>query len=331
MRHISILVPKGDLILSSVVGPVKVFNWVNAVRRREGLPPAYEVDLVGTEDDKPLHNGFFAIRPNKQLHEVRRTDMVLIPALGGDISAAVAANAEAVRWVLDRREGGAEVGSLCTGAFILAATGLMDGLPCTTHWLMAELFRRSYPRVDLRVERIITDQNGIYSSGGAYSFLNLVLHLVEKHNGRDVALQAAKMFEIEIDRGSQAGFIVFQGLKDHGDKEVLSAQHIMEDRYGDGLNMERLAMDLALSPRNFVRRFKEATGLTPLDYLQRVRVESAKKRLEGGSGVNDAMYACGYSDVKAFREVFKRIAGMSPATYRERYMRALPQQELVLN
>ncbi|HEX2617924.1 MAG TPA: DJ-1/PfpI family protein, partial [Flavobacteriales bacterium] len=198
MRHISILVPKGDLILSSVVGPVKVFNWVNAMRQREGLEPAYHVDLVGVESESTLHNGFFAIRPNKHVNDVRRTDLVLIPALSGDVSASVADNAELITWMRDRRGSGAEVGSLCTGAFLLAATGLMDGLPCTTHWLMADLFRKTYPNVDLRVERIITDQNGIYSSGGAYSFLNLVLHLVEKHNGRPVALQAAKMFEIEI-------------------------------------------------------------------------------------------------------------------------------------
>lgn len=329
MRHISILVPNGEPILSSVVGPVMVFNWVNSVLAAQGHPPAYAVDLVGVAPETGLYEGVFAIRPSKRLHELERTDLVLIPAFNGDLVELVRMNEDAIAWVRAMRTAGAEVGSLCTGAFLLAATGLMSGQRCTTHWLVSDLFRTTFPDVDLRVERIVTDENGIYSSGGATSFFNLVLHLVEKFNGRDMALQAAKTFEIDIDRSSQGVFLVFQGMKGHRDMEVLKAQRIMEARHEEALNMEAIALDLALSPRNFSRRFKEATGLTPLEYLQHVRVEVAKKNLERNSPVNDAMYASGYSDHKAFRQVFKRLTSMSPTAYRARYGHPVRRQELV--
>jgi transcriptional regulator GlxA family with amidase domain len=326
MRHVSVLVPRGDLILSSVVGPVKILNWVNTELRSRGQEPVFQVDLVGVEPGKDLYHGLFSIHPNKHLGEVQRTDLVMIPALSGDLLRIVADNREAVDWLLQMRERGAELASLCTGAFLLAATGLMDGQRCTTHWTVAGLFQQAHPRVELRVERIITDENGFYTSGGAYSFLNLVLHLVEKFAGRDLALLAARIFEVDVDRGSQAAFLMFQGMKEHGDAPVLKAQQRMETDYGGSLNMETLAEDLALSPRNFGRRFKEATGLTPLDYLQRVRVEVAKRTLESQAQVNDAMYAVGYSDHKAFRSIFKRLTSLSPAAYRARYAR-LPAME----
>ncbi|MBK8582206.1 MAG: helix-turn-helix domain-containing protein [Flavobacteriales bacterium] len=319
MKHISILIPEGDVVVNGVAGPLIVFDWVNEVMRERGEPLAYAIDLVGVKPESQLYNGRFAIRPNKMLKDIAQTDLVIVPPMSGDLAGLGAINSEAIAWVRAMHAGGAEVGSLCTGAFMLAATGLVDGKACTTHWSVAPWFRSTFPQVDLHEERIITEVNGIYSSGGAESLFNLLLYWLEKFNGREIALQAAKRYEIDIDRDSQAPFLVFQGLKGHGDETVLKAQRILEDKYAEVIGIDELAADLALSPRNFNRRFKDAAGLAPLAYLQRVRIEVAKKQLERGVQVNDAMYTCGYSDHKTFRNIFKRVTSMSPRDYRERY------------
>lgn len=320
MKHISVLVPEGELVVSSIVGPVKVFGWVDQVLAGQGRPPAFTVELVGQAPSEQ-YGGLFSIRPHHAPRDASRTDLILIPAFLGEVEQHVRRNGELVAWIKEQREKGAEVGSFCTGAFLLAATGLVSGKRCTTHWMFAERFRHAYPDVDLQVERIVSDEDGIYTSGGAYSFLNLVLHLVEKFCGRALALQAAKVFEIQIDRSSQTAFMIFQGLKTHGDEAILSVQRAMESRYDAPLRMDQLAADHAMSPRTFARRFKEATGCTPLEYLQRLRMEVAKKRMEEGDTVNEAMFASGYGDEKAFRSVFRRITGMAPTRYRARYGR----------
>jgi transcriptional regulator GlxA family with amidase domain len=321
MKHVSMVVPKGHVVLGSIAGPVMIFNWANEVLEGQGMAPAYHIDVVGAEDEKQTDHGVFAVRPNKRFAQLDRTDLVLIPAFAGNPLDSVAKNPEAIAWIRSMHAQGAEVASMCTGAFLLAATGLLDGQRCTTHWAAADLFRRSFTSVDLRVERIVTDENGFYSSGGAFSYLSLVMHLLEKFNGPDMAVLAAKTYEVEMGRKSQAIFSVFQGMKDHGDASVLKAQELMEERYAEPLSMEAIAAELALSARNFNRRFKEATALTPLDYLQRVRIEVAKRRLENGANVSEAMYASGYSDDKSFRSIFKRSTSMSPVSYRARYAR----------
>lgn len=321
MKHVSMVIPEGDVVLGSVVGPVMILNWANEVLAAQGMPGAYTVDVVGTGAEKPTDRGVFAIRPNRRFSELDRTDLVLIPAFSGNPMLGVAKNKEAIAWIQRMQAQGAEVASMCTGAFLLAATGLIDGQSCTTHWAVAGLFRQSFKNIDLREERIVTDANGFYSSGGAFSYLSLVMHLLQKFNGPEMAVLAAKTYEVEMGRHSQNMFMVFQGMKEHGDGPILKAQARMEAGYAEALNMEELAAELALSPRNFNRRFKEATALTPLDYLQRVRVEAAKRHLEGGAPVNEAMYASGYSDDKAFRTVFKRLTSMSPVAYRARYAR----------
>ena len=216
--------------------------------------------------------------------------------------------------------GGAEVASLCVGAFLLASTGLLKGKKCATHWLGAKDFRRMFPDVDLVSDKIITDEHGIYSSGGATSFWNLLLYIIEKYTDRDMVITMAKYFEIEIDRYNQSTFIIFQGQKDHEDEPVKQVQEFIEKNYHEKITVEQLTTMLALSRRNFERRFKKATSNTVVEYMQRVKIEAAKKGLETGKkNVNELMYDVGYSDTKAFRTVFKRTTGLSPIEYRNKY------------
>jgi transcriptional regulator GlxA family with amidase domain len=172
----------------------------------------------------------------------------------------------------------------------------------------------------LQTEKLITDENGIYTNGGAYSFLNLVIYLVEKYFNRQTAIFCSKVFQIEMDRKSQSPFIIFKGQKLHGDEMVKEAQTYIENQFQEKLSIEDLSSHFAVSRRNFDRRFIKATGNTPVEYTQRVKVELAKKAFETGrKTINEVMYEVGYNDVKAFREVFRKITGLTPLEYRNKY------------
>jgi transcriptional regulator GlxA family with amidase domain len=210
-----------------------------------------------------------------------------------------------------------------TGAFLLASSGLLDGKTCSTHWAAADNFRSMFPNVKLQPDKLITDENGIYMNGGAYSFLNLMVYLVEKYYDRPTAIYCSKVFQIEMDRQSQSAFIIFKGQKQHGDEMVKEAQSYIESKPSEKISVEALSSRFAIGRRNFDRRFIKATGNTPVEYLQRVKIEAAKKSFETSrKTINEVMYEVGYSDTKAFREVFRKITGMWPQEYRARYNKA---------
>jgi len=225
-----------------------------------------------------------------------------------------------IDWIEKQYKHGAEVASICTGTFLLASSGLLDGRTCSTNWAVADNFRTMFPNVDLQTDKLITDENGIYTCGGAYSFLNLIIYLVEKYFDRQTAIFCSKVFQIELDRQSQSPFIIFKGQKSHGDEMVKKAQAYIEGHLDEKISVEDLSTRFAVGRRNFDRRFIKATGNTPVEYSQRVKIESAKKAFETSrKNINEVMYDVGYSDVKAFREVFRKITGMSPLEYRSRY------------
>jgi transcriptional regulator GlxA family with amidase domain len=225
-----------------------------------------------------------------------------------------------IEWIKEQYQKGAEIASICTGAFMLASAGLLDGKSCSTHWSAANTFTSMFPEVKLQTEQLITDENGIYTNGGAYSFLNLIIYLVEKYFDRQTAIYCAKIFQIELDRQSQSPFIIFTGQKQHGDEVVKKAQTYIENHLQEKISVEYLSDKLNVSRRNFDRRFIKATGNTPLEYAQRVKMEAAKKSLEtSNKPIDEVMYEVGYSDPKAFRTVFKKVSGMSPMEYRSKY------------
>lgn len=212
------------------------------------------------------------------------------------------------------------VASLCVGAFLLAFSGLLKGKECTTHWSYANEFRHFYPNVKLLDEKVITDQNGLYSSGGNNAYWNLLLHLVEKYTDRNMAIQTAKFFVVDLDRNIQSPFIVFHGLKDHEDQLIKGAQTYIEQNYSEKLVVDRIADKFNVTRRTFERRFKKATRHTVMEYIQQVKVEATKKQLEiGRKSVHEIMYAVGYADIQTYRDVFKRITGMTPIEYRNNY------------
>nr|WP_298996015.1 helix-turn-helix domain-containing protein [uncultured Allomuricauda sp.] len=332
MKHVSILVPKRNAILSSVVGPYKVLSVANSFLKKTGIrnDDFFDVHFVGLEKETILYDGAFSIHCNATIDEVEKTDLILIPAFRPDLLIEeMEENKDYVPWILKQRnQHRTEVGSMCLGAFILAMTGLVDGKQCSTHWAGMEIFRQLFPKVNLVSNKIVTEEDGIYSSGGAYSFLNLMAHLVGKYCGRPTAIYVSKFLEIDIDREDQNQFAIFQGQKDHNDKAIKDAQEFIEQNVNHKISVEELAKKFAISSRNFVRRFKKATQNTPLEYIQRVKIEAAKRSLESTQqNVNEVMYQVGYMDQKAFRTVFKKYVGLSPVAYKSKYNRVRVKYE----
>ncbi|MEN7546993.1 helix-turn-helix domain-containing protein [Rapidithrix thailandica] len=319
MKNVSIFVPE-SAVLEAVADPRYLFSAANQFLQSSGRPPLFEVQLVGLNKEVKLHDGSFSVHTDKLLEEVEQTDLIVIPALFGDMSSAIEKNKEAISWIIRQYEGGAEVSSLCVGAFLLASTGLLNGKRCSTHWAFYNEFQEMFPEVEIVDGSIITEENRIYSSGGANSYWNLLLYLLEKYTDRDTAILAAKYFAIDIDRESQGAFAMFNGQKSHKDAEVKKAQEYIEENYYEKITVDDLANLVAVSRRSFERRFKQATNNTIIEYIQRIKIEAAKRSFEATrKNINEVMFDVGYTDTKAFRNVFKKITGLTPIEYRNKY------------
>lgn len=321
MKTVSILVPE-NAVLQAVADPRYMFTAVNMFLANAGKPPLFHVQLVGLTREVKLNNGTFSINTDLLIDEVKKTDLIIVPALSGDLGTAIKLNKEFIPWIVQHYNKGSEVASLCLGAFLLASTGLLDGKKCSTHWLFANEFRNMFPHINLVDEKVITEENNLYSSGGANSYWNLLLYLVEKYTNREMAILASKFFVIDIGRTDQSPFIMFKGQKDHEDDLVRNAQEYIEQNFKNKISVDELSDKFGIVRRTFERRFKKSTRNTVVEYIQRVKIEAAKKCFETShKTIYEVMYDVGYTDIKAFREVFKKITGMPPVNYRNKYNR----------
>ena len=320
MKHLTILVPDGENNLSSIVGAYKIFTRANEYWKKIGRKQLFKIELAGISKEVAFYEGLFTVKPHTNISTITKTNLIIIPSLNHNYQRAVKGNKLMIDWIEEQYKNGAEIASICTGAFMLASSGLLDGKSCSTHWAVADNFRNMFPQVNLQTDKLITDENGIYTNGGAYSFLNLIIYLIEKYYDRQTAIFCSKVFQIEMDRQSQSSFTIFTGQKLHGDEMVKKAQAYIESKPHEKISVEHLSSRFSVGRRNFDRRFIKATGNTPVEYSQRVKIESAKKAFETSrKTINEVMYEVGYSDVKAFREVFRKITGMSPLEYRSKY------------
>jgi len=319
MKHITIVVPRGEVNLSSITGTFEILSRANSIWQKMGNQAQLQICIASFETELKLEAGFFSIHPIN-IQKIEKTDLVIVPSLAHDYDNILKDNQELIHWIKYQHALGAEIATICTGAFLLAATGLLEGKSCSTHWNAATGFRRLFPNINLQIDKLLTVEKGIYTNGGAYSFLNLALFLIEKYFDRQTAIVCSKIFQIDFDRSLQSPFHVFQTQKTHGDDLISKAQTYIEENLSERISFEELSSKLAISRRNFDRRFIKATGNTPVEYLQRVKVEVAKSTLEKGqNSIFEVMNEVGYSDDKAFREVFKRITGLSPLDYKARY------------
>jgi transcriptional regulator GlxA family with amidase domain len=318
MKQVIIIVPKGEANLSSITGSFEILTRANEYWRKMKNKPMMEIQIAGLVPELKLDAGFFSVYP-VNINDIKTADLLIIPSVSYN-DKLIEENAELITWIKEQYKIGAEIASMCSGAFLLAATGLLEGKTCSTHWNVAADFRRLFPNIHLQIDKLITVEPGIYTNGGAYSFLNLILLLVEKYFDRETAIFCSKIFQIDIERTSQSPFFIFRTQKNHGDEVVCKAQTYIEENLTEKISFEELASKLLISRRNFDRRFIKATGNTPVEYLQRVKVEVAKSSLEKGrKSIFEVMSEVGYSDDKAFREVFKKITGLSPLNYRAKY------------
>lgn len=319
--QISVFVPEFGVI-EAVTPPFRSFHTANEFLTAFGKKPIFEVEYVGLHEYVPANNGEYTIKTDRLLKDVTTTDLLFIPPTFGDTSKGILANAEAIPYFKRLHENGSSLASLCIGAFLLAETGLLNGKKCSTHWAHINEFRERYPDVEVEDGAIITEHDNIYSSGGASSLWNLILYLIEKFADREVAIMIAKYFALDIGRDSQSQFAIFRGQRNHGDADIQIVQDYIEKHYDDKITIEKLASLINAGRRTFERRFKLATNNTPVEYIQRVRIEAAKLSFEGSrKNVSEIMFNVGYTDTKAFRDIFKKITGLTPIEYRDKFAR----------
>lgn len=319
MKHVSILT-LNDATVTSIDSSFQILSRVNDFLRYQNKDRFYTVEIVGTQNVVALNSGLYNIRVDRTIEEVKKTDLIVIPLLCGNFSKTLEKNEDYGRWVTLQYGQGAEILCLCVGSFFLASIGLLNGKKCAIHWAAKNEFQSMFPDVNIIENTIITDENGIYTCGGGYSYLNLLLYIIEKHLGREMSILASKMFEIDIERKSQNPFIIFLGQKKHQDQEVLKAQEFIENNPTIKFTVDELCSRFGVGRRTFERRFKNCTHNSISEYVQRVKVEFTKKQLEAGrKTVNEIVYDVGYNDVDAFRKVFKKYTDLSPVDYRRKY------------
>jgi transcriptional regulator GlxA family with amidase domain len=282
--------------------------------------PLFRVRTATVDGKKAASYVPVVIEPSISLADVHRTDLVVVPTAGMDLDKAVRQNAGVVEWLSRRGRGKVVIAGICTGVTLLAAAGLLDGRRATTHWAMVEHCRRVYPKVLWEGQRFITEAGNIFCGGGVYASIDLSLHLVERYCGHEVAVQTAKALLLETPRMWQATYAALPPRSDHDDEPVQRAQKWLFSHFREDVQLDELASRVGMSPRNFARRFKTATGEAPLAYLHRLRIDAARHYLESEHrSVQEVSRAVGYEDVAFFRRLFQRYTGASPRAYRTRF------------
>jgi transcriptional regulator GlxA family with amidase domain len=263
MKHISILIPEGEASLMDIIGSYKAFKRANLYLQQQGREPMFRVQMVGTGAPQSYERGMFTINPDATLAEVQKTDLVIVPAVSWNFTEAIEENQVLLPWIRQQYHLGAEVASMCVGGFLLTATGLLEGRTCSTHWAAEEAFRKMFPSVHLLTDKLITDERGIYTNGGAMSFTHLLLYLLEKYCGRSCAIYCAKIMEVDIDRSSQSAFTMFAGLKDHQDEQIREVQGWLETHLEEKTNFAELAKRLGIGRGILIADFSRQHSIPP--------------------------------------------------------------------
>ena len=297
-------------VMSSVLGPYDMLNQIN------GMVESFRPDL-----NNPTITA--EIVDITRLPQPSNYNLVIIPAMQFHKIEEVLLKGQYLNnWLTEHYQRGGQIASICLGAFILAATGMLNQQQATTHWMGVDLFRKMYPEVNLVDDKFVTEQNRIYTSGGAYSFTTLMIYLIEKYFGSEIAILMSKIFLIHLHDSKQNSYKILNLQRSHQNTAISDVQDYIEQFLDQDLSIDKLAEVAYLAPRTFMRMFKKHTGDTPNAYIQKVRVERAKKLLEtGGLTIEQIAFEVGYSDFASFRKIFKKTVGQTPSEYRKMYNR----------
>jgi transcriptional regulator GlxA family with amidase domain len=316
------------VVTSSVAGPYDMLSKLPAIAQSLSVKSKtfFEVDIVNT--DNLVAKQPFNMVGNILMNDRKVYDLICIPAMDfTSIAHTMQHEAAMIKWIRKQYDKGADVASMCLGAFVLASTGLLDGKRATTHWMGASYFKQLFPKVKVEDDKIIVDEGSIYTSGAAFAFTSLMIYLIEKFCGRDMAFAASKVFMIQVHDSSQHSFSIFNLQRNHEDYDIGRVQDFIEKNYDELLTINGLAEKFNMSSRTFIRKFTAITGNTPLEYIQRVRIEVAKRFLEKGKlTVEQVCMNVGYGDFGFFRNIFKRLTGLTPQEYKRKYVQMFNEE-----
>ena len=323
MKTIAIPALQTGTSMSDAISALEILNESCGPRfqidQGELGPPLFNVQVVSERGESVKFTNGIVLYPSHSISEAK-PDIILVPALGHELDAALERNQVYVDWVSRSYNCGCHVASMCTGAFVLAAAGLLDGKRATTHWFFANEFKRRFPRVDLRPHQMIVDEGDVVTCGAVTAYLNLIIYLVEKYFGHDIALRTAKVCLIDMDHPNQLPFQVYHFPVTYSDSSIARIQEFIGEHFKEDLTIDDIAKRGGMSVRNFSRRFKSATGESFSNYIQKLRIETAKRLLESAEfSASEVMYRVGYSDERSFRRLFKRHTGLSPKHYRTKF------------
>jgi transcriptional regulator GlxA family with amidase domain len=316
MVKLGIILTKHHRLLS-VAAILDVFETVNKIYQHSKKEDKFKIDILSAET-----KGNFNQYQVLELDLLTNYDLILVPAFNTEnMPQALQDNQLYMEWLCKQYKQGASIASFCTGAFLIAAAGLLHEKSATTHIDATGAFAKAFPTVKLQADAVVTQEDNVYTSGGSTNTFHLLLCLIEKYCNRDIAIKISKYFAIDMDRDQQAYFGTFNPALNHDDKQVSKVLEAISQNYAKISTLEQLFQDVPASRRTMVRRFKLVTGNTPIEYLQKTRIEAAKKILERKTGnVLESMIASGYNDEKAFRMLFKKTVGMTPSAYRQKYI-----------
>ena len=319
MKHISILAIQ-EATVSSIDSAYQLFNRVNDFLHYQGKPADYTIEVIGLHQQILLNKNLYAIRVNTTIDAVKDTDVIIVPMLCGGFSQAIQNNSAYFNWIREQHKKGAEIVCLCVGSFLLAATGVLDGKKAAVHWAAKNEFMQLFPDVHVQKNAVIVNDSNIYTCGGGFAYLNLLLYVIERHHGKAMSILAAKMFEIDPQRDSQQPFMIFMAPKQHGDADVLAAQQLIEKDPTQSFSIDSICTALHVTRRTFERKFRKYTGDSVAVYIQKVKVEYVKQQLETSQkNINEIIYGVGYNDADAFRRVFKKYTDLAMSDYRKKY------------
>jgi transcriptional regulator GlxA family with amidase domain len=307
---------------SAVYGQADAFAIAAYIAGRRGDASWSGHDVViATPTGAPVPGyGGHPIKPHCSLKEATGSDVVLIPPIFNDIEQTLELERGLVGWLKTLPKNAALLASTCTGAFLLAEAGHLDGRRVTTNPAFSTLFVKRYPAVQLALDERIIDDSRVICAGATTAYLNLAIHVIDRLAGHDLAVATAKALQIDRHAESQRPYFLFIAPKDHGDDKVLTLQTWIETHHGRAISMDDMAEAAGMSARNLNRRFVSATGFSPRQYLRRVRIEAAKRLLEAPkASVDRIAEAVGYRDTRAFIRAFGVVAGISPGQYRQKF------------